>query len=139
MSGNQNPWRSLGSDHCARWFDDFEGIEFTDGDETVYLDGEVAWRLFQFSRGAQGLPLCPDKGPTPAESAGVQAGAKRSPKGCLDAVANAGHLLEVHGWTRILIDRSDVLFGSQWYPGVSMHCVMPGEACRDPREAACCA
>jgi hypothetical protein len=44
-----------------------------------------------FVRGAQGLPLCPDKGPTPAGSEGVKAEAQRSPEGCLDAEASAGH------------------------------------------------
>lgn len=46
--------------------------------------------IVAFARKAGIFPSS-DSCPAPAESEGVQAEAKRSPKGCLDAEANAGH------------------------------------------------
>ncbi len=89
--GNKNPWHKLGEAHRVRWWDDFDGIELSDGEVTTYLDRNVAWLLFEFSRGGRDSIPFTAKGPSPAESAGVQAEAKRSPKGRLDAVASVGH------------------------------------------------
>ena len=114
------------------------GLSIWEGDDLVYLTKSEVESLFLIWRGAQGLPLCPGKGPTPAGSAGVKAGAKRSPEGCLDAVVSAGHLLEPHRSTWVYRDEIDAYVGSRWLPGVCTLFVMPGEASRDPREAACC-
>jgi len=136
--GNKNPWYELGLDHRVRWWDDFDGIEFFDGEEVVYLDKDVAWMLFEFSRGAQRFPLCTDMGPTPAGSEGVQAEAKRSPKGCLDAEASAGHALQRFGYTAILETRIDVYTDKGWHPGLCTWTATPGLASVDPKEATCC-
>jgi len=52
---------------------------------SYHLTEHETRRLFELLRDAQGFSLCIDNGPTPAGSEGVQAGAQRSPEGCLDA------------------------------------------------------
>jgi len=81
----------LDSQIVMRLNEDGDGFQISQGGDSIYIEEQDAWKIFEFSRGAQGSPLCTDRGPKPAESEGVQAGAKRSPEGCLDAGVNAGH------------------------------------------------
>ena len=72
--------------------------------DRVYMTPDTAFQVFEFSRGAQGSPVCTHRGPKPAESEGVQAEAKRSPKGCLDAAANAGHCkVTLTSWKNMML------------------------------------
>ena len=65
-------------------------IELSDKHESVSLTPTEISGLVVFLRKAGIFPSS-DRGPTPKASAGVKVGAKRSPKGCLDAAANGGH------------------------------------------------
>jgi len=86
------------------WTEELDIVVVRQGPDLVYMTPNTAFQVFEFSRGAQGSPLCTDRGPKPAGSEGVKAEAKRSPKGCLDAAANAGHCkVTLTSWKNMML------------------------------------
>jgi hypothetical protein len=97
---------------------------------SYHLTEHETRRLFEVLRDAQGSSLCIDKGPTPAGSEGVQAEAKRSPKGCLDAEGTAGH-------PTAFVSALDVFdHTNRWLPGVCRPLHETG--CKEARWEASC-
>lgn len=62
--------------------------------------------LVYLARGAQGLPLCPDSGPTPEVDGAVQAAPEERAKRCLDGPGNGGQstaLIDHDEWYMVRI------------------------------------
>jgi len=75
---------------------------FVSGDALTFSNEELL-QILAFGRKAGFFPSS-DTEPTPAGSEGVQAGAQRSPKGCLDAEGTVGHCyVQLTAWRSMML------------------------------------